>query len=416
MKTFTGKEYLVIDIMNNFGYDKVSFEERLALFKEKLAITKDSLTEELYELALHAKEPELAFAGLIAYRDFLNKIPSGYLISFDATASGIQIMSAITADPYGMYGTNLLPLEERQDIYTFLYNEMKNINPYITREQVKKTIMIMMYGGTTSAAKHLGSMKSFTALQNICRRTIPYVYSLMESLMSLQQLEAEEFEWYAPDHFKCKVTLHSLVREHISLNNQQFSIKYKEKMYDPYFKGYAANFIHSLDAFLMREVIGRCNYHLPSLEKTVNNLQRVLKDKKGVVKDVDEDLQELIEHQLKTNMITVRTFDFIRKYEHCIQIRDNTSKEFIERLIALGQKMLEHKPFTLICVHDCFKCLPNNMNIVRRTYNEVLYELVSTDAVRVALTEYSKGKITEYFEHEEEGAKEFILKANYSIC
>ena len=91
-ETFTGIEYLLIDIANNCGKDKLTFKERIDWFNTNIKniINKDTANQEILEFIkeINPEEPELTFAGIQAYINYLNNVSSGYMISFDATASG----------------------------------------------------------------------------------------------------------------------------------------------------------------------------------------------------------------------------------------------------------------------------------------------------------------------------------------
>ena len=87
MQTFTGIEYLKIDIANNFGLDKSTYQERIDWFNTNISFSPESSSTDIIEW-IHInqpKEPELFFAGVQAYIKYLNNEPSGYMISFDAS-------------------------------------------------------------------------------------------------------------------------------------------------------------------------------------------------------------------------------------------------------------------------------------------------------------------------------------------
>lgn len=91
MKAYTGLEYLKIDIANNFGLDKLQFEERIEWFNKNIEpkISKSSDNGKLLLIASDSEEaPALAFSGLQAYRDYLLDIPSGHKVGLDACCSG----------------------------------------------------------------------------------------------------------------------------------------------------------------------------------------------------------------------------------------------------------------------------------------------------------------------------------------
>ena len=79
---FTGAQYLMIDIANNYGHglDKKNWIDRLTWFKDN--------EPQLLSLVQSADEPALYYAGVKAYHDVLEGKPIGYMISLDATSSG----------------------------------------------------------------------------------------------------------------------------------------------------------------------------------------------------------------------------------------------------------------------------------------------------------------------------------------
>lgn len=80
MQTFTGMQYLQIDIANNFGLDKKNWDVRLDWFK--------SMETQLENLVSQAENPALFYAGVQAYRAAQRGEASGYPISLDGCSSG----------------------------------------------------------------------------------------------------------------------------------------------------------------------------------------------------------------------------------------------------------------------------------------------------------------------------------------
>lgn len=149
MQLFSGKQYIQIDIANNTGYDKLNYDERiqktLELYPED--IVKTATNEQLKELVKvnQADEPELVFAGLMAYRDVLNGIPTGYRVAFDAVCSGSQLMSALTRCQSGLNLTGMIS-NQRMDLYTEVFKRFKQLtgsSEEISRNHLKKAIMTL---------------------------------------------------------------------------------------------------------------------------------------------------------------------------------------------------------------------------------------------------------------------------------
>ena len=137
MKTFTGLEYLKIDIANAAGQDKKLFEERLQWFDENIPETVVTMSNQ-----------ELKEFGLMAYKDTFYNKPTGYMCQLDAISSGASLMSCLMGDRKGLKNTGLLG-NKRSDLYTAIYNKMKEIYKLslsYKRDDIKKAAMTFLYG------------------------------------------------------------------------------------------------------------------------------------------------------------------------------------------------------------------------------------------------------------------------------
>jgi len=115
-QTFTGREYLKIDIAGSFGLDKLTWDERLAWF--------DANEHDLQNLVSKADEPALFYAGMLAWEDAKAGKPSGYPISLDATSSGIQILAVLACDRRAAEISNVVDTGNRRDAYVSIYQDM----------------------------------------------------------------------------------------------------------------------------------------------------------------------------------------------------------------------------------------------------------------------------------------------------
>lgn len=135
MQLFSGRDYLKIDIANNFGLDKDDWDDRLAWFNTNKA--------NLEKLLPKAEEPALYFAAVKAYRKAEANQVVNYPISLDATSSGIQILAALTGDRKAAALCNVIDTGHREDAYTGLYTAMCDKigdRTKIDRKDTKKAI------------------------------------------------------------------------------------------------------------------------------------------------------------------------------------------------------------------------------------------------------------------------------------
>ena len=115
--TEEGREYLLYDIANTFGYDKEVWAKRgLEAYRIVTDIFLDmrSYERKLREYCLEADEPMLFRKAINAWKRGVHlKEPIGHNMGFDATASGIQLMSAMAGCTIGGANSNILPKVER---------------------------------------------------------------------------------------------------------------------------------------------------------------------------------------------------------------------------------------------------------------------------------------------------------------
>lgn len=147
MQTFTAREYLKIDIANNYGLDKEDWDDRIAWF--------DKNENNLLNLVREAEEPALFYAGVKAWMDVKEGKPIGYPVALDATSSGLQILACLTGDRRAAELCNVVNYRDesgkvkRRDAYTVIYNKMLNTlgkGARIKRNDCKQAIMTALYG------------------------------------------------------------------------------------------------------------------------------------------------------------------------------------------------------------------------------------------------------------------------------
>lgn len=226
---FTPLEYLQMDIANNFK-SKQSFEDRLSWFKEN--------EDKLHYLVTKAEEPALYFAGVNA----LNQKETGYMISLDASCSGIQLMSVLTGDKTAAEFTNVSGSQIR-DAYTEVFKAMGTKIEGITRKECKDAVMCACYGSISTPKEIFG--EHYEVFEKTMAELFPEVWKLNKLFLDMWNPRATEYNWVMPDNFHCKVKVMGVTKERFTFKGQTHVLKKKENIPSDYGKSIGANTIHS---------------------------------------------------------------------------------------------------------------------------------------------------------------------------
>ena len=157
MQTFTGLEYLKMDIASNFGLDKLDWDQRLAWTDTNMTMLEDLLP--------HAETPALYFAGVQALRKTQAGEPTGYPISLDATSSGLQLLACLVGCRDSAKLCNVVSTGHREDAYTGIYKAMCDSigdTAKIERKDVKQAVMTSLYSSTAEPKRVFGEGQLLT--------------------------------------------------------------------------------------------------------------------------------------------------------------------------------------------------------------------------------------------------------------
>ena len=156
-----------------YGNDKISLDERHLWVKEiEDHIVKCAEAPLDYDYWQEADKPFQFLAFCFEWSNYIKEGNSFYShlpVQMDGSNNGLQHFSALMLDPIGAELTNLTPSDQPQDIYQAVANECKAMVQEeahqgnsiargwmdwgITRKTVKRSVMIIPYGGTLSAMR-----------------------------------------------------------------------------------------------------------------------------------------------------------------------------------------------------------------------------------------------------------------------
>ncbi|KAL8913843.1 MAG: hypothetical protein Q9171_001447 [Xanthocarpia ochracea] len=171
----SGLRWLKIHLANVFGYDKASFEERVAFAEDHRGDIFDSASSPLKggRWWLQAENPWQCLAACKELRNALESPDAqGYVsklaIHQDGTCNGLQHYAALGGDSMGARQVNLEPSDRPSDIYTGVaeivirdiaeeaqqgHQLARSLDGKIKRKVVKQTVMTNVYGVTFIGAK-----------------------------------------------------------------------------------------------------------------------------------------------------------------------------------------------------------------------------------------------------------------------
>lgn len=398
-QTFSGKEYMQIEVANCFGLDDKNWDERLAWFQEN--------EENLENMVKQAKEPALFYSAVKAYFDSKAGKPNHHPVSLDATASGMQILAALTGCRKTAELCNVVDVGSRKDAYTVIYEETvkrAGDSAKIERKLTKMAVMTHFYSSTRIPKNVFGEGELLEIFLGTIKDMAPYADELNQAMLSLWDKEAYSYEWILPDNFHVVTKVMGTVSETIHFLNKPYEVNYRVNMPTETGRSLCANMVHSIDGYMVRELIRRCSY-TPEHINYVKNVLNGLVSKETITRDRNKEMViKLWEFYKEYKILSARILDHIDA--HTIELVD---KSIIKELVD----SLPKKPFRIMPVHDCFRVLPNYGNDIRRQYTKLLSEIAKSDLLSLCLTGIRK-KVTKVDKADPFLWKD-ILDSNYAL-
>ena len=192
MQTFTGMEYVKIDLANQFGLDRLRWDDRIHWVNNN--------RPDMPALSSTAKQ-ELAFnKALRALVQAENGITTNHIMGLDATASGIQVMAAMSGCRSSARAVNLIDTGNRKCVYDSVASGLANKAEYkIERDTIKKPVMTFFYGSEAVPRQLLGEGEALQAFYDVLSTTLKGPYELMKLFQSFWDSNATKYVWAMPD-------------------------------------------------------------------------------------------------------------------------------------------------------------------------------------------------------------------------
>jgi hypothetical protein len=380
-ETINPMQWLAIDVANNFGMDKYTFAQRIEWVKQYFFVLETFTPQAKKQIAFAkaVKALRMASAGEIVHHP----------VGLDASSSGIQIMSALMRCRIGCENTNLIgnACNDAYQVGTRLYNEVNQTDQIFERDLVKKAIMTYYYGSVETPKKLFQTEENLDAFYEAMELLAPGANRLLQLLVSAWDSQAYEYEWTMPDGYEVYIPIlesesQEMLHPQLSVPVTMIAMKQvnKEKSVS-----LAANMVHSIDAYILRSMVRRLHYNKGQTEKAFKLIEaekvyRANNGKTIVTPGIDDRFlakQKLFEY---SQMVDVSIIPYLNKNSiRMLSIRH------LEQLSQVMERMLSHKSFEVMTIHDDFRAHPNNVGRMADEYRQIMAELSNSNSLHFLL-------------------------------
>jgi hypothetical protein len=387
MKKFSTIDICRINLANlALGRDKETFDKRLDFTMDEVYESIDNM----YDIGDRLQ----ALSALQCLKECEKHVFS-IPVEADTNSSMILIMGLITRDiesleyvgvgcsaPQRTY--NKLETAFREDC------SKEGVELPDTLEDFKHNGVIPYGYAGDSCIRRLIGKKAFKVWEKTYKRCLPSCALYREACLEAWNSGAFCYEWELPDGFQVatpvlgdphefEVSLPKMTLKY-NLRENEPRPKFVEKknargetlVYrNPETKALGANTIHSLDRYILSEIVRRCDMTkgraLAILEKCKNS--------KETIKGYHPELERLESCAMEMGIISARWFYLLE--DEPVQLSDSLMRGLTRLANTLG-----NKSFELMVIHDAFGCTANHVNYLRRTANQVFADIYAGDMMK----------------------------------
>ena len=246
---------LYIALANARGFDDWTWERRIE-WAEKQDISYN------FTIPRGTKYPEKYVKAVRAILDYREGNPSGFIMELDATASGIQIMAAITGCVKTANEVNLVDPKRRKDVYKALARNMTHQGAKTSREDVKYPCMTHFYNSLKTPRERL-SVAQLEAFYKALDGLLPGAEMAMEKLNECWNPYAKSHTWVLPDGHTA--TFNTMTQKQGFYDYESIRLQYLYYVNEgnkESFRSLVPNIIHSIDGYIARQMVLRANFEL----------------------------------------------------------------------------------------------------------------------------------------------------------
>ena len=274
-----GMANLYIAIANHAGKDKLTWTERHDW------TAKQNINDIVWD------EPILGRKAIRALLDTKAGKPSGFVMSVDATSSGIQIMAAISGCKKTAKLVNMIDSTTRYDVYTEVADLMnKQLSKPVPRKIAKQVVMTHFYN-SKATPKALLSKQELEVFYDVIQGLLPGAETVMHSINACWNPEADSHSWVMPDgHTVYIPVIEGINGTYSDSELGDIPLRWYHQTKSDNYRSLCPNVIHSIDGYIAREMVRRCDFQLSHVHDCFvfnpNYLQPVMKTYRTIMAEI----------------------------------------------------------------------------------------------------------------------------------
>ena len=270
---------LYIAIANHAGKDKLTWQERIDW------VTQQNIDD------IEWDEPILGRKAIRALKATVEGKPTGYVMSVDATSSGIQIMAVLSGDKQTAKLVNCIDPNERHDLYSDVATMMSlQLKKPVPRSIVKQCTMTHYYN-SKATPRGLLSEEELEVFYQVIEGLLPGAEEVMATINGCWNNNADAHSWVMPDGHKVYVPVVEGINGIYS--DEEFGdipLRWYRQTKSNNYRSLCPNVIHSIDGYVAREMIRRSEFQLSHIHDCFvfnpNHLQKVCQTYKEIMAEL----------------------------------------------------------------------------------------------------------------------------------
>jgi hypothetical protein len=277
--TVTGMPNLYIAIANHAGKDKLTWQDRY-----DWAVTQNVDN-------INWDEPILGRKAVRALKDTAEGKPTGYVMSLDATASGLQVMAAISGCKQTAMLVNMIDSANRYDLYTEIADLMNVQLPKPVPRKIVKQAAMTHYYNSKATPKALLSKQELSVFYNVITGLLPGAEHAMDIINACWNCNADHHTWVMPDgHTVYIPVIEGINGKYADPELGEIPLRWYHQTKSENFRSLCPNVIHSIDGYVAREMVRRCDFQLSHVHDCFvfnpNHLQSVTKTYREIMAEI----------------------------------------------------------------------------------------------------------------------------------